>query len=223
MNNAAPDDWLNHFPALAAAPDAERRRLLAAAQALRVPTGTMVFRPGDVCQNYLMVVEGSVRVQKVSESGREIVLYRVESGQTCVLTTSCLLAGEHYPAEGVAETEVVARALPLAPFHDLLAASEAFHRFVFGSFGGRIAELMVLVEEVAFGRMDSRLAQRLLALGDSTGRINVTHQQLAAELGSAREVVSRLLKEFERHGWLKLERGQIAIRDAAALERLTDP
>lgn len=222
MNNATPDDWLDRFPALATAPEAEQRRLLAAAQALRVPAGTTVFRPGDACQNYLMVAQGSVRVQKVSESGREIVLYRVEPGQTCVLTTSCLLAGERYPAEGVTETEVVARALPLAPFHELLAASDVFRHFVFSSFGCRMAELMALVEEVAFGRMDSRLAQRLLALGGSSGRIDVTHQQLAAELGSAREVVSRLLKEFERHGWLRLERGQIAIRDAAALKRLTD-
>jgi len=173
LNNATPDDWLDRFPALATAPEAERRRLLAVAQALRVPAGTTVFRPGDACQNYLMVAQGSVRVQKVSESGREIVLYRVEPGQTCVLTTSCLLAGERYPAEGVTETEVVARVLPLAPFHELLAASDVFRHFVFSSFGCRMAELMALVEEVAFGRMDSRLAQRLLALGGSSGRIEI--------------------------------------------------
>ena len=223
MNNAGPEDWLSFFPMLAAAPEADRRRLRASAQSLCLAAGVVVFRPGDTCQNYLMMVRGSVRVQKVSEAGREIVLYRVESGQTCVLTTSCMLAGERYPAEGVTETEVVARALPLASFHELLATSEAFRRFVFGSFGGRIADLMMLVEAIAFGRMDNRLARRLLVLGDSSGRIDITHQQLAAELGSAREVISRLLKEFEHHGCIALERGEIAILDPVALARLANP
>lgn len=217
MDDTRADDWLSRFPALVAVPQAERQRLLAAAQVLHVPVGVTIFRPGDVCDNYFMVVEGSVRVQKVAENGREIVLYRVESGETCVLTTSCLLASERYPAEGVTETDVLARALPLASFHALLSSSETFRRFVFSSFSARMADLMALVEAVAFGRMDSRLAQRLLALGGSSGRIVITHQQLAAELGSAREVVSRLLKEFERHGWITLDRGQIVVRDIAAL------
>jgi len=213
------DNWLDRFPLLAALPATERQRLAVSAQALQVPAGVTIFRPGDACENYFMVVEGSVRVQKVAENGREIVLYRVESGETCVLTTSCLLASERYPAEGVTETEVSARALPLSSFHALLSSSEPFRRFVFGSFGARMAELMTLVEAVAFGRMDSRLAQRLLALGGSAGCIQITHQQLAAELGSAREVVSRLLKEFEHRGWIALERGQIMVRDIAALTR----
>lgn len=220
--NGSTDDWLSRFPLLAASSESERR-LLAEAQALRVPAGVTVFRPGDTCQNYLMVVQGSVRVQKVSENGREIVLYRVESGQTCVLTTSCLLAGERYPAEGVTETEVVARALSLTLFHKLLATSDTFRRFVFASLGERMADLMMLVEAIAFGRLDSRLAQRLLALGGPSGRIGITHQQLAAELGSAREVVSRLLKEFERRGWIALERGEIAVRDPASLSRQANP
>ncbi len=220
--NVSTDDWLSCFPPLSAASEPDRR-FLAEAKILRVPAGVTVFRPGDDCQNYLMVVQGSVRVQKVAENGREIVLYRVESGQTCMLTTSCLLAGERYPAEGVTETEVVVRALSLELFHKLLATSDTFRRFVFGSFGERMADLMMLVEAIAFGRLDSRLAQRLLALGGSSGRIVITHQQLAAELGSAREVVSRLLKEFERRGWIALERGGIAVRDPASLSRQANP
>jgi CRP/FNR family transcriptional regulator len=181
MNNTASQDWLIRFPALAAARDPELQRLVAAAPLLQVPAGVSVFRAGDACERYLMVLEGSVRVQKLAENGREIVLYRVAAGETCVLTTSCLLAGE------------------------------------------RMAELMTLVEAIAFGRMDSRLAQRLLALGRSAARVTITHQQLAAELGSAREVISRLLKEFERHGVIALERGEIAILDPAALARLANP
>jgi CRP/FNR family transcriptional regulator len=223
MNNTTSQDWLGRFPALAAARDPELQRLVAAAPLLQVPAGVTVFHAGDACERYLMVLEGSVRVQKLAENGREIVLYRVAAGETCVLTTSCLLAGERYPAEGVTESPVTAAALPLARFQEALARSETFRRFVFTSFGERMAELMTLVEAIAFGRLDSRLAQRLLALGQSTARVPITHQQLAAELGSAREVISRLLKEFERHGVIALERGEIAILDPAALARLANP
>jgi CRP/FNR family transcriptional regulator len=220
MNDIAARDWLAHFPELARIEDPEFRRLAASAQVIAVPAGVTVFRPGDACQSYLLVLTGSVRVQKVSETGREIVLYRVGPGESCILTTSCLIAGERYPADGVTETDVTAVSLPVAAFQRAVATSEAFRRFVFASFGERMANLMVLVEAVAFGRMDARLAERLLALAGPGGRISATHQQLAAELGSAREVVSRLLKEFERHGWLALERGQITVLDRAGLGRL---
>lgn len=213
-------EWMRAFPALAAADDAAWRRVARAAQVVRLPPGTVTFRQGDACRNYVMVVDGSIRVQKIAETGREIVLYRVEPGDTCVLTTSCLFAGTRYPAEGVAESEVTAAVLPLEEFHEAVSSSEGFRRFVFASFGSRMAELMLLVEAVAFGRADVRLAARLLALADGEGRIAATHQQLAAELGSAREVVSRLLKEFERHGWLVLARGQVELKDRAALGRI---
>lgn len=212
-------DWLTRFPTLAALDDPGWRRARAAARLVSLAPGTITFRAGDTCENYLMVVDGAVRVQKVSESGREIVLYRVESGQTCVLTTSCLLSGERYPAEGIVETEVNAAVLPVPVFQQLVAESEGFRRFVFSSFGERMTDLMVLVEEIAFGQLDRRLAQRLLAL-ETGGSVTITHHQLAAELGSAREVVSRVLKEFERRGWIGLARGQIDLRDPVALERL---
>lgn len=212
-------DWLKRFPTLAALDDPAWRRALDAARIATLAPGTVTFRAGDMCENYLMVVEGAVRVQKVSESGREIVLYRVERGQTCVLTTSCLLSSERYPAEGVVETEVRVVVLPVPVFEQLLAESEGFRRFVFSSFGERISDLMMLVEEIAFGQLDRRLAQRLLAL-EADGRVAVTHHQLAAELGSAREVISRLLKEFERQGLIALARGQIELVDRSALEHL---
>jgi CRP/FNR family transcriptional regulator, anaerobic regulatory protein len=220
MNDTTPRDWLARFPELARIDDPEFKRLAAMAQVLTVPAGVTIFRPGDVCQSYLLVLEGSVRVQKVSETGREIVLYRIGPGESCILTTSCLVAGERYPADGVTESPVTAVALPVEAFQRAVAASEAFRRFVFASFGERLADLMVLVEAVAFGRMDCRLAARLMKLGGPAGKIAITHQLLAAELGTAREVVSRLLKEFERDGLVNLERGQIAIRDAPGLARL---
>jgi CRP/FNR family transcriptional regulator len=185
---------------------------------VRVPAGTILFRDGAACTHFVLVTEGSVRVHKTSEGGREIVLYRVESGQSCVLTTNCLIASRAYEAEGVAETDVEMLLLPAPVFRRLLAQSEAFRDFVFSAYAVRLASLLLLVEEVAFGRIDLRLAGWLAAR--ASGPIHSTHQEIAVELGTAREVVSRQLKEFERRGWVALGRGLIEPRNAAALRRL---
>lgn len=213
--------WLDRFPALRALEPETASVLEKGAQLVDLPAGQTVFGTGDECHNYLLVIDGSVRVQMTSEFGREIVLYRVASGESCVLTTSCLLAHKTYAAEGVTETPVRAVAIPARLFLDLLGRSPALRSFVFATYGSRIADLMMLVEEVAFGRLDFRLARFLLKHG-AEDEIGVTHQALAVELGTAREVVSRQLKEFERRSWVKLSRGRIRVLDPAALERLSD-
>jgi len=212
--------WLSHFPALQPISDPHWLAAVAAAREVTLAEGTTVFRDGDPCRSYLLVLAGSVRVQKVSEGGKEIVLYRVEAGQSCILTTSCLLADDDYLAEAVTETEVTAVAIPTSHFHDALSHSAEFRRFVFHSYGKRIATLMALVEALAFGRMDARLAQRLLEIKNGRGEISVTHYELAADLGTAREVISRLLKDFERHGWIELHRGRIELLDPPALRQV---
>jgi CRP/FNR family transcriptional regulator len=218
VTNAAPQ-WLAHFPALAQLHDAAWQQALHAAQIIALPAQAAAFRPGDSCRGYLMVFEGSVRVQMLTESGKEIVLYRVTPGETCVLTTACLFGHRAYAAEGIAEDDVRAVLVPSGEFDRAVAQSAGFRRFVFSSFGERMTDLVVLVEEVAFGRMDRRLAERLVALADASGHVTLTHQQLAAELGTAREVVSRLLKEFERRRWVALRRGHIELLDRPALAR----
>src|SRR3990172_452558 len=122
MSPAEPPDWLNRFPPLRAISDPAWRRIAERLSVMRIEPGTSVFRVGDPCRNYLPVSEGAVRVQTVSESGREIVLYRVGSGETCALTTSCLYAGELYPAEGITETAVQAVAMPKGLFDEAVAA-----------------------------------------------------------------------------------------------------
>jgi CRP/FNR family transcriptional regulator len=214
--------WIEAFPDLAALEPEALRRLLAEARPVTLPAGTTLFHDGDACDSYLLVLDGSVRVQKVSSSGREITLYRVGDGQTCILTTACLLAGDRYPAEGVTETGVRAIALGGDLFRTLLAESERFRGFVFAIYARRITDLIVLVEEVAFGRMDLRLAARLRAGADDDGNVTATHQELAAELGSAREVVSRLLKDFEHRGLVELHRGRVTLRDHDGLAALVD-
>jgi CRP/FNR family transcriptional regulator len=207
------------FPSLAALEPDCARILHQAASTVDIPAGTVLFRDGGECSSYVLVHEGVVRVQKTAENGREIVLYRVEAGQSCVLTTNCLIARECYAAEGIAETRVKALVLPAQAFRILLARSETFRTFVFSAFSVRIADLLLLIEEVAFGRIDVRLATWLRQRADHGGEIHATHQEIAVELGTAREVISRQLKEFERRGWLALQRGRVCIVDAAALAR----
>jgi len=221
MSETAPA-WLARFPALSAIRDPAWRRAAASAQIMRVTPGYVLFRDGDPCLAWVLVARGSILVRKVDPEGREIVLYRVEDCQSCMLTTTCLLGGLDYPAEGVAETEVELIALPSEIFETTMAESEGFRRFVMRTIGRRIADLMALIEEVAFGRMDTRLARFLLARVEEIGCLSMTHQDIAAELGTAREVVSRLLKTFERNGLVRLGRGRIEILDGNALALLCD-
>jgi len=223
MSGNHTSNWMRAFPALQEANDPSWQHAASMVQMATVPQGAVLFRDGDSCGGYVMVLEGSVRVQKIDPEGREIVLYRVEPGQTCMLTTTCLLGGQAYPAEGVAETEVELAMLPADAFYAAMAASEAFRRFVFAAIGRRISDLMLLVEDVAFGRMDVRLGRLLLKRVREHGtHLDCTHQDLAFELGTAREVVSRLLKNFERRGALSLGRGKIEVIDSAALAHTAD-
>lgn len=212
--------WTRYFPGLDQVDDPTGLGVLTDAREIQAPEGAVVFRPGSVCEQYLLVTEGSVRVQQTSCSGREIVLYRVQTGESCVLTTSCLLGGNRYGAEGICETPVQGIAISAPRFMEGIEHSPGFRRFVFQGYGQRIAELMTLIDEVAFGRLNVRLAQRLLELAHGQDTLHCTHQDLAVELGSAREVVSRALKDFERQGWVHLSRGHIDLLDRPALEKL---
>ncbi|MES0372330.1 MAG: Crp/Fnr family transcriptional regulator [Mariprofundaceae bacterium] len=213
--------WLKAFPELLNISESSWQRTAEQAQIMNVPKGTVLFRDGDVCSGYVFVADGAIRVQKMDAQGREIVLYRVEDGQTCMLTTSCLIGGEAYPAEGIAETDVTLAMLPAPVFEKAMSNSADFRRFVLASIGRRIGDLMVLVEDVAFGRMDVRLARLLLKRsGELDAMLCCTHQELATELGTAREVISRLLKDFERKGWVLLSRGQVEIKNSHALAEL---
>jgi len=183
----------------------------------------VAFRPGDPCQGYVLVLEGSIKVSQLSEGGREVVLYRVEEGQACILTTACLLAHRSYASEGVAEDSVRAIFLPQPRFFDLLEVSETFRTFVFANFGERLVDLMALIDGLAFHRIDERLAHLLVDRCDHQQRVLETHKLLADELGTAREVVSRRLKDMEKRGLLRLSRGQIQIQDLEGLRKIYRP
>jgi CRP/FNR family transcriptional regulator len=212
--------WLDSFPPLRRLPAALQADLAAGSRVVELPAGGRIFGPGQGPENFLLVLDGVVRVSQVSEGGREIVLYRVAPGESCMLTTACLVGEEAYQADGVAETAVRAVAVPRRLFDAMVADSGEFRRFVFAAFGRRVTSLLRVIEDVAFARIEVRLAQRLLLLDDGTGRIAATHQELANELGSAREVVSRQLTEWQRRGLIRGQRGVVEIADRAALGRL---
>ncbi len=212
--------WRQSFPGLSGLSPAVSDLLDKRSRHISIDKDAQIFGPGKPAENLLLLVSGVVRVQQLSEAGREIVLYRVHAGESCVLTTACLLAFENYSAEGIAETDIEAILIPRDAFDDMMAASKEFRAFVFEAYSKRITELFLVIEEIAFKRMDVRVAQKLLELKGEESTLLLTHQQMAIELGTAREVISRQLKEFERRGWLTLSRGEIRLRDTAAIGRL---
>ncbi len=218
------NNWQQALPAISQLADADINAIFNQAQLIHLPAKTTVFHQGDACHNYLIVISGSVRVFTRAENGREIVLYRLYNGDSCVLTTSCLFGNTRYPAEGIAETELRALAIPTAVFNQGIQQSDSFRKLVFSSFTTHVHLLITLVEEVAFGKLDIRLARHLIELyhrlGDKNNTLAITHQTLATELGTAREVISRQLKELEQKAVIQLQRGSIKIVDMAALNRL---
>lgn len=219
-SKTTPQSWVERFAGLARLDDATKAQLTERSKILDFKAGTTIFGPGRSPENMLFLLDGSVRVQQVSETGHEIVLYRINAGQSCVLTTACLLAYDDYSADGIAETEVTAAVVPRAVFDDLVAQSKPFRSFVFAAFSKRITDLFRMIDEVAFQRIDVRLADRLIALAKGAEEIATTHQKLSVELGTAREVISRQLQEFQRRGWITQSRGRVRLTDAKALAEL---
>lgn len=212
--------WNTHFPQLAASEDPEIQRLISRSHSATFPPNTTVFSKGSACENYLLLTEGRVKVVLFTESGREAVLYRVLPGETCVLTTSCLLSMNRYHAEGITETTISALLISHQYFTQALDRSAQFRQFVFTDLGNRFADVIAHMEHIKFSSIDQRLAEALLKHADPNLRVTATHQVLANDIGSAREVVSRHLKRYESGGTLELHRGYLRIKDAAQLSAL---
>jgi len=209
---------LSLYPALAGLAAQRLDALLQPQGVIQLPAGTQVFAEHQPCQGFPLLIEGSIKVVKLASSGRELMLYRVVPGGSCIISSSCLLGHSDYNARGIAETPLTLLAMPIPLFSALMIEHAPFRDFVFHLFADRIGELMQLVEEVAFTRLDQRLAKLILARNET--RIHVTHQQLADELGSVREIVSRLLKGFAAQDLLTLGREQIVISNRDGLQKI---
>lgn len=201
--------------------------LRAETQAVSLDAGQYICMEGNACQSLALVVDGTARVYKMGAGGREITLYRVRPGESCILTTSCILGNRDFPAFAVAETPVEARVVPAPTVRLWMEKHVAWRTYVFELLAGRLDSVIATLEEVAFRSLDARLAATLLDRAETTegagSVLRTTHEQLAADLGTAREVVSRLLKDLEHEGHVSLRRGAVEIRDEPALRALTRP
>jgi len=209
-------DLAQQLPFLEGAGPAIRRKIADAGTVAHLARDEYFLREGDVCSTFAIVLSGRLRVFKLGESGQEITLYHVGPGEACPLNVSCILSDRPVPAMAKAEDDVSALVIPADTFRAWMADVAPLRAFIFEMFAERLTEVMSLVEEVAFRKMDQRLASYLMAMFDQeeeTGDcVAVTHAHIASELGTAREVVSRLLKEFERLGAIELSRGRIYLR-----------
>jgi CRP/FNR family transcriptional regulator, anaerobic regulatory protein len=208
------------FPSLAHASRATLERIARDGVFRKAPAGTVMFDAHSPCAGFPLVLAGTIRVLQRYDNGRELHLYSVRAGESCLLSGGCLLGNAQYEASGVASTDVELLVLPPPTFEMLIVEDQMFRRHVFSLFGERLSELMQVVEAIASQQLDQRLAASLLNQVVDGGEIHTTHQALADELGSVREMVSRLLRNFEDRGWVDLGRERIRVVDRAALAGL---
>lgn len=218
QSSASNLEWLTQFPELAQLEAPAKDILAKTARIAEAPVGAIGYREGTPCGAYVMRLAGKSRVYKMSTGGREILLYRVAAGETCVITTTCLLGNSDYPASTIVEEPIRDVLIPANAFHQLMIDSAVFRKFVMTNYGALISDLIVLLDEVAFHNLDARLAKVLLDAKSTN--ITRTHQQIADELGTAREVVSRQLKRLEQKGAVTLGRGHVEILDRKMLEKM---
>ncbi len=194
------------------------REFRQAAYFARIPAGKDIFVEGDMVQSIALILSGNVRVYKIGEQGREITLYRFGLGESCILTANAIMNQQTFPAVALVESEAEAVMVPADTFRDWMRRYDEWRSFLFDLLSQRLASVMAIVDEVAFHRMDARVAALLLRRAEQGSIIQMTHQEIAAELGSSREVISRILEGFDSAGLISSSRGQVEILDAEELE-----
>ena len=214
-----PEGILSDYPELQAIDDPVWQEAVADMLPMTIPAGTVMYRPGQICSNFTLLLEGTVRIFVRARNGREIVLYRLYPGELCILSLSGLLHQHPHTVEAVAETSLKAINMDYEDFHEVFSRSAAFRNYVIDHLVRRLNETMSLVQEVAFERLDARLADYLCRRFARSGvtMLEMTHQELAVELGTTREVISRMLKSLERGGAIRLRRGRIELVDLKQL------
>ncbi len=211
---------LDLFPFLFEASSEFQKIFFDVATPAHIPAGHTIAETGSECSQLALLLSGSVRVYKLAAKGREITLYRIKSGDSCVLTASCLISATPFPAIAEAETELDAIIIPAEYAKAWMTQHQSWGNFVFGLISRRLTEVITVLESVTFQRMEVRLAAYLVDMTNKTSILNITHHEIAADLGTSREVVSRSLKDFDKHGWINMGRGELTIKDIAQLQNL---
>jgi CRP/FNR family transcriptional regulator, anaerobic regulatory protein len=211
--------WVDQTGFLASL-DADARHALEGLKPQHVAARTTLFRPGDRAESFVLLLSGRIGVYLTGRNGRELLLYAVTPGETCVQTTLGVLGGAPYSGEAIAESDLVAVMVPPLLFEKLMASSTDFRQYVFKAFAARLGDLMFVLEQVAFVKVEQRLAHALIERADGEGVVSGTHHDLAVIIGTAREVVSRRLEALVSKGVLSAERGAIRIVDRGELLRI---
>jgi len=211
---------LESFPFYRDSPFTVRERMDACVQHAMLPAGSYFYREWDVCPHFAIVVAGDIRVYKRGGMGREVTLYHVCDGEPCLVNLLCVMLNQPAMANAQVECDTSAITFPAAPIREWMGDSVALRNYVFEALSARMVNVMTLVEEIAFQRMDSRLATLLLKRFGQEVTLLATHEEIAAELGTAREVVSRLLREFARRGAIDMSRGHVELRDPDILRQI---
>jgi CRP/FNR family transcriptional regulator len=185
----------------------------------RIPSGRDVFVEGDVVDSIALLISGVVRVYKVGETGREITLYRFGSGESCILTANAILSHSVFSAIATVEQDAEAIMIPADTFREWVQHDALWRDFVFTLLSQRLASVMEIVDEVTFRRMDIRVASLLLERSQKQNTVRITHQEIAAELGSSREVISRILENLASQGMIRVARGSVEILNRGLLEK----
>lgn len=210
---------LEQFPIFRSLPSADIEEVMQGSHVRRVAKGGSPFSTNSPCAGFSVLLSGTVRVVKLGASGREVELYRLQPGESCLISTSCLLGKANYTAAAIAQTDLLMFTIPPSIFKRLLARNEAFRDFVFSQFSQRLADLMMLVEAIAFQKLDQRLAAILLEAAPET---KASQTQLADRLGTVRDIVGRLLKNFEQRGLVALGRERIRVLDPEGLKAIAE-
>lgn len=208
------------LPFLANADPKLTRELSAEAFFMRIPAGKDVFVEGDQVESIALLISGVVRVYKIGETGREITLYRFGLGESCILTANAILSHKSFPAIATVEKDAEAVMIPGEVFRDWVKRYDLWREFVFDLLSDRLSTVIAVVDEVVFQRMDRRLATWLLKMAERQNPIRTTHQEIASDLGSSREVISRILEDYSERGWVIVERGTIEILEMDSLHSL---
>jgi CRP/FNR family transcriptional regulator len=221
-DNNTINEIVSAFTFLGQSDEHTRKQFLQSASLAKLEPGQFVCHQGAECAHLALVLSGTARIYKLGENGREITLYRIGRGESCILTASCILSQMPFPAFAVCEEAVEAVVIPAGLIRQWLAESSLWRDYVFGLVAHRMGDIISLVEEVVFRRMDQRIADYLVQhCSGSEQRIEITHQIIASDLGTSREVVSRILKDFESHGLIRVARGSLEIVDAEQLVNRT--
>jgi len=208
------------YPELAKINDPQWIETIEQAKALTVEPDTTLFSSTATCNNFMLILEGTIRIYQTAPDGREITLYRVEAGDLCILSLNSLLKKKSFNAIAVTESPVKALALSSDNFKNMMNSSQMFREYVINILTERLCETIYMVQDTAFNHLNMRLACMLGSLFErNKGKaLKVTHQEIAFELGTTREVISRILKDFERQNCVTLSRGQIELASADGLK-----